>query len=351
MAQATTPRPVGPGQIPPPRPTRRGPRSTFASVATLARWQLRPTGRLLVLISLGLLIAVVLVCAIPLYVQVSLSAGIQHTLEEDPHNLALTIHANSQLFDKDKTSQIHDQLDSIVQENMGTHVAFPSAFSIQLGNIPYSQTANFRIVGTDMGPAARHVKLLKGRLPAPTSKNIIEMATTAENQNLLGLPLGKTVAFTFPVNTDRSQQLSSPLVLYFRLVGIIAPLDPTDTFWHGENLAPTIIVRGLTTLKTTPMLASNAEVMNMLEAITAQLSQFSSYVLPTDLYWYYPLDLSHLDINELADLTSSLNATLNAISNNPIDEPFVIGTTASGPLGVLQDYSNRVTVLQLPTSC
>ena len=351
MAQATMPRPVGPGQTPPPRRARRGPRSTIASMATLARWQLRPTGRLLVLIGLGLLTAVVLVCAIPLYVQVALSAGIRHTLEANPQNLALTVHANSQLFDTGRTSGVQSQVDSLVQENLGANVVLPSAFSIQFGSIPYSQTAAFRIVGTDIGQAVRHVKLLKGRLPASTSKNIIEMATTAEDQRLLGLPLGKTVSFTFPVNTGQPHPLSLPPTLHFQLVGIIASPDPTDTYWHGEDLAPSIMASGLALIKTVPMLASNVEITNMLEAITARLPQNASYGVPIDLYWYYPFDFSHLDINDLADLTTSLNATLTTISNNPIDEPFVNATTASGPLSVLQDYSNRTTVLQLPTSC
>lgn len=351
MAQATRPRAMETGQTPPPRRARRGPRSTVASMATLARWQLRPTGRLLVLISLGLLTAVVLVCAIPLYVQVALSAGIRHALEANPQNLVLTVHANSQLFDTGRTSGVQSQLDSLVQENLGAHVVLPSAFSIQFGSIPYSRTASFRIVGTDIGRAARHVKLLKGRLPASTSKNTIEMATTAADQSLLGLPLGETVSFPFPVDASQLYPPSPPPTLHFQLVGIIAPPNPTDAFWHGEDLAPSIRASGLSLIKTVPMLASNAEVTNMLEAITARLVQNASYNLPIDLNWSYPFDFSHLDINDLANLTNSLNATLTTISNNPIDEPFVNATTASGPLSVLQDYSNRITVLQLPISC
>src|SRR5690348_12903531 len=114
MAQATMPRPTGPGKTPR-RHARGGPRSMFSSVATLARWQLRPTGRLLVLIGLGLLTAVVLVCAIPLYVQVSLSAGIRHALATNPQNLALAVHAQSQIFDSTAIDQMPDQLNDLVQ--------------------------------------------------------------------------------------------------------------------------------------------------------------------------------------------------------------------------------------------
>ncbi len=351
MAQATMPRPVGPGQTPPPRRARRGPRSTFSSMATLARWQLRQTGRLLVLIGLGLLTAVVLVCAIPLYVQVSLSAGIRHTLETNPQNLALTVHAGSLVYRSDRVQAVQSELNSLVQESLGTYVGHRPDFSIQFGNIPLSDTAGFRIVGKDSEQAVTHVKLLKGRLPASTSKDIIEMATTAENQQLLGLPLGKIVSFGLPVSTIRGRPISPPPMLHFQLVGIIAPLDPSDAFWHGENLAPSIIANGLALLKTAPMLASNTEIINMLETITNTLPAGASYSLTIDLYWYYPFDFSRLDINDLPTLTTNLNAVLTSVSNNPIDEPYVNGTVASGPLSVLQDYSNRTTVLELPTSC
>lgn len=353
MAQATMPRPVEPGQTPPPRRARRGPRSTFASMATLARWQLRQTGRLLVLIGLGLLIAVVLVSAIPLYVQVSLSAGVRHTLAADPQNLSLTVHAQSHLFDSTVVQQLPYALNSTVENNLGSSVASTPDLSVQVSGLPFSKSSFVSLLGTDTRQATRHAKLLKGRLPAPSSRNTIEIATTAENQHTLGLPLGKKFSLPFPINSPPGVS-GKPVYLQFQLVGIIAPPDVDDVFWHGQNLTRSAYARGLLIITLVPVLASNSELMNMLQQISsphlANGDDGTRFQVPVDLYWYYPFDFSRLDINELPDLTRNLNAVLTTFSNNPVQPPFVVATSASGPINVLQDYSRRIAVLELPTS-
>src|SRR5260370_16234703 len=99
MAQLTTTRPAGQPR-PNPRPrTRRGTTSTVSSIATLARWQLRQTWRLLIVTGVGLLAAVVLVCMIPLYAQVSESAGLRHALTADPQSSYFEVVTQTQLSD------------------------------------------------------------------------------------------------------------------------------------------------------------------------------------------------------------------------------------------------------------
>ncbi len=46
----------------------------------LARWQLRQTRSLLLVAGIGIVIAVILICTIPLYAQVAISAGIRDSL-------------------------------------------------------------------------------------------------------------------------------------------------------------------------------------------------------------------------------------------------------------------------------
>ncbi len=98
MAQINYDPSSGPRKTAPRPRARSGTRSTIPSIVTLARWQLRQTWRLLIAIGLGMLLAVVLVCAIPLYVQVSLSAGLRHTLAEDPQNSILACRPRASFF-------------------------------------------------------------------------------------------------------------------------------------------------------------------------------------------------------------------------------------------------------------
>jgi putative ABC transport system permease protein len=350
MAQATIPQ-LAEADNPPPGRARRRPRTSLSALATLAGWQLRQTGRLLALIGLGLLTAVVLVCAIPLYLQVSLSAGVRHALEADPQNLALSVHAQSQILQSEALSTIQDEISALVHTHLAAHTARTPDLSLQISALRASSTGFLLLVGTDTRQAAHHVRLLSGRLPATHSGDSIEVAMTAENQHFLGLLPGKTFSLPFPLLPAPA----TPTRLQFRLVGILAPPASSDVFWHGTALTPSIYAQGSSLIHLVPALASNSEILTALDRLSAPhlsggIDDGTRFQIPVDLYWYYAFDFSHLDSNALPDLSTGLNAVLTTLSNNPIDEPFIVGTSASGPIAVLQDYSNRIAVLQLPTS-
>src|SRR5450755_912836 len=82
------------------RSTKKGPRRgglmLLFSTVRLARWQIRKTWWLLLVTGLGILIAVVFVCSIPLYAQIAISAGIRDALSTDPVGPYVTVHSISQ---------------------------------------------------------------------------------------------------------------------------------------------------------------------------------------------------------------------------------------------------------------
>lgn len=353
MAQTTTIRPAGPGKMPPKRHVRTYPRSTLASMATLARWQLRQTGRLLVLIGLGLLAAVVLVCAIPLYVQVSLSAGLRHTLAADPQNLFLTAQAQGTRFDAQTIEDVQTSLDGIVQGDMGNTISVPSDLSIQVPGLPVNKQVSISAVGMDAQQASAHAKLLQGRLPAVSSGDTIEFVTTAQNQLYLGVHLNQTFTLPFQLISGLTPK---PIVIKvkFRLVGIIAPPDTNDVFWHGESLVTSSSSQGLGTLEQVPVLVSNSQLIDVLEQIfSSPTAAFARLSAPFNIYWYYNFNFANVDINHLSDLSTALNSALTNISgySAPNMAPAVMNLAATGPLDILQSYGERVTVLNLPTSC
>src|SRR5579875_839791 len=351
MAQIVATRPSEPRKVQPKLHVRSGTRSTFSSVVTLARWQFHQTWRFLLVIGVGMLLAVTLVCAIPLYVQVSLSAGLRHTLAENPQNEYLTISAQSSLFSSDELQSVQLQLTQIVRSELGATTTGSPALSVQVPAITVTSTsfstAMMQLVGTDTRQAARHVRLLRGRLPAPTSGNTIEFAAVAQGQKDLNLQLNKTFALPFGLEQS-GQPITNHIDL--RLVGIIAPTDGSDIFWHGETFEPGVYL----TQENLPVLVSNSELINVLDDLSSTAQQFyppARFVVPVSIYWYYAFDFSHLDINHLSDLTSSLTQVLTTISNNPQVPPYIVGTTSLGPLSILQSYTDRVTVIKLPISC
>jgi len=355
MAQTTTARPAPPRKPAPQRRARRGTRSTFSSMVTLAGWQLRTTWHLLMVIGLGILAAVVLVCAIPLYVQVSLSAGIRHTLASDPQNLYMSVHAQSQLFSSSSTQGVQQQLTGDLQGNLGNMISGTPTLSTQM-LMDQAPNTFLRVTGEDVSHASGHVKLLQGRLPAQNSGDTLEFAATAQGAHDLGLQLGKVFTLKYflvhPLSVPPIPPTAEPIKL--QLVGIIAPADASDLYWHSETFMPEIRKQGLQTFETLPILASNTEMMGILDQLSrgpGALHDGTQFANPPDLYWYYNFDFSHLDINQLPNLIAGLKSSLTDVSNNPQAPPYVLGTTASGPLNVLQGYTGRVTVVELPTTC
>lgn len=354
MAQSTTTRPSasGPRKSAQRPRVRSGTRSTVSSMFTLARWQLRQTWWLLIVIGVALLASVVLVCALPLYAQVSESAGLRHSLESDPRNLYLTVHATNPLFSPDSINGVQQALTQDIQGALGAVAPDQPDLSVQISTLNLGPTSFIRLVGSDVSHARGHAKLVQGRLPAQTSGEVIEFVSTTQGLQGLHLQLGQTMR----VKYNLVDQSNKPTVEYLtlRLVGVMQQTDSSDMFWHGETFAPENFDVGLNTLTRYPMLVSNAELMNELARLSQpaiQANNGSQFNNPSDTFWYYRFDFSHVDINHLQDLTNSLKSILTTVEHNPEAPPYVVDTTATGPLSVFQDYADRVTVIGLPVLC
>ncbi|MGH2506268.1 MAG: FtsX-like permease family protein [Ktedonobacteraceae bacterium] len=363
MAQSTKARPAGQPQ-PAPR-ARKGTYTTISSIGVLARWQLRQTWRLLIIMGVGLLAAVALVGMIPLYAQVSGSAGLQHALETDPQSDYIQVHAQNLLFGTEALNAVQDQLTQIIQSELGSAISTPPDLSVQVSTLNFTPNASptvvprgvntfVRLLGADVSQATKRVQLLHGRLPTPTSNGVIEFAVPTLTQSDLHLQLGQT--FTLPFNiVDQTNQVT-PHNLTFRLVGVFAPFSSNnpDLFWHGETFVPEVFTRGLAMFQRYPLLVSNNELMDEFNALSMAAIQGPSgandpqFTSNPDTTWYYRFDFAHLDINHLSDLITSVNSILGIINHNPEEPPYVSETTSTGPLSALNDYSHRATVVALP---
>lgn len=358
MAQSTKTRPVGQPQ------QRKGTSTTFSSIGVLARWQLRQTWRLLIIMGVGLLAAVALVGMIPLYAQVSESAGLRQALEANPASAFIQVNAQNPLFDSNTLGNVQDQLTQIMQQELGSNIVATPDLSVQVATLNFTPNASLihppqnantfvRLLGADVGQATGHVQLVQGRLPAPTSNGVIEFAVPSPTQHDLNLQLNQTFTLPFGIVDQTSQTTYHNLT--FRLVGVFAAFAPNnhDLFWHGETFMPEIFSRGLALLQRYPLLVSNNELMNEFDALSStvipQDAQNSpQFVSNPDTTWYYRFDFSHVDIKHLPELITGVNSVLGIINHGPQAFPYVTDTTSLGPLSVLNTYGNRVTVVALP---
>ncbi len=327
------------------RPLRQSDEHRLTATLTLAWWQLRLTWRLLLVATSGVLAAVILVCTVPLYSQVALSAGLRDTLKTstDP---AITIHSVAHLISRAALQKASTQIQQDLQVNVGDFLA-GSQFSAQSADLPFGEFNQIQLNGWSMKDAQRHVKLLQGRLPIDTSTQL-EAAITAETANNLHVAVGKQIQLEIPFINSQANLINYRLTL--SIVGIFAPGQATESFWHGTTFAS----RALDTKGSLyPVLVANTSYLENLEAASNPIrggdpQNGTSLEYPTDLYWYYNFAFDTLNINHIDDLINGLNNVLVLITNQPVEEPFVDKTTSDGPIDLLLGYNDRVAVARIP---
>jgi putative ABC transport system permease protein len=329
-----------------PRSTQNQPhQSGLSGTITLAFWQLRLTWRLLLVSGAGVLAAVILVCTVPLYSQVAMSAGLRDTLNSSD-DAAITIHSVAHLISVSATQKVSTQVQQNLQQNIGQFLG-TSQFSAQSAGLPFGKYNEIQLIGWSMNTVGRHVKLVAGRLPQDAG-NVLELAITPETAQDLQLTIGSAFTVNVPFLNADDVLVQAPLSL--QVVGIFQPAAPAESFWHGTSFdSQTLGQQGALY----PSLVANTSYISAMAVASntasgGDLQNDTTLQYPTDLYWYYSLDTTHLDSNYLDQLSNGLNNVLVSVSDQPVDEPFIDKTTSTGPLNLVDSYNDRITVARIP---
>lgn len=349
------------------RSTKMGPRrwssALLPSLVKLARWQMRKTWRLLFVTGLGILIAVVFVCAIPLYSQIAISAGIRDALSSDPLGPYVSIHALSTQVGISPINDVTQQIQQEIHRQLGSFVSrgdplrSPDVqFSVQAQQMkilfhdltPVQGESRLTVVGETLSQARSRLKLLTGRLPASNSLDL-EIAITPETAAALNITAGSLLTVQeYAGNIPPSQQALRNITLH--VVGIFKQVNSGDPYWHKEDFLPSQEVPDRPPIY--PVLASNDTLLNTLGQVRTSTSAGNElvYLVPVDLFWYYRLDISHVDVNNLGNLVGGLNKVLTTLSDNPVSPPYVMETQSIGPLSTLAAYNNYISVVRIPAT-
>ncbi|HLH61971.1 MAG TPA: FtsX-like permease family protein [Ktedonobacteraceae bacterium] len=360
----------------PRKPHPRG-NNPFNSAITLSLWQLRRTWRFLLLIAVGILTAVVLVCLVPLYSSVAISAGFRDALKTAPSGPYVIVHSTAAAFSPYVIQRDESQVDAEAHFALGQYIDGPQVISIR-NSLPLYELQSraprgksmlllskdqLALLGFPISQASQHLQLLQGRLPLDAA-HTLEIAITPRAAALLHLTTGSTIftQFAYDIHLNyypynEAETLKLPL----HIVGIFTASSQNDPFWHGETFAPGPLAQ------TSPSAAEQPErypalvpnqamltvINQMLSAAIAPLGSGLtvpdlSLAFPFDLYSYYALDTTRLDIHSIDDFNSRLNAVVNDLSNYPFDPPFFDQTSTIAPLDALAGYSSRITVISAP---
>ncbi|MDQ2904943.1 MAG: FtsX-like permease family protein [Chloroflexota bacterium] len=326
---------------------------------TLAFWRVRRTWGMLLATGVGIIAAVLLVCVVPLYTQITMTGGLRGSLTAAPQNADVTAQAFSERV---YTSVINDtttKLDQKFHSRLGPYLA-PPHFSMETiptfifdKNVPPINQTYF--VTEPMEQARHHLSLLQGRLPSsnidtttisPQAGADIEIALTQEEASLFNLHLGSVISTAETYKYLSIKSIDVPLRLH--IVGIFTPAAQ-DGFWHQHDFQH--VIRGLQIKgEIITVLTSNESLLSVLNKLT-QSPELDGYTLkgPIDLFWLYRFAPERVSIDDLdAMLNGVKSIQLDIFNDTTLDqEPLIEHTGAGLPTSTLQDYQSRVPVARV----
>jgi putative ABC transport system permease protein len=315
----------------------------FVRTVALSLWRLRQTWRMLLVSGLGVLAAVMLVCAVPLFSQVAMSAGLRDRIAQIQQSPALTLTGVTWNPPPDLLSSARPQIDRVVRGELGAYLSAdaPSAFlqfyagGTQAGGAAFGGQG-LTIYGVDVNSDTAAYTLTAGRLPSKLS-DTLELAVPQALASAYSLHVGDTQALSI-------QGPQGPQAVHVTLVGILAhPL----AFNSAENYTYGPFPEGqVSSSPSQPdgVLAS----ADTVAGVYATLGGQSNNMPPLVYSWTYHLDLSRLSVDSLSDFSDRLDA-LNSRDQEALNNGLGLGLYENDSVrGILQEYVGRVIVAQIP---
>jgi putative ABC transport system permease protein len=349
----------------PARRRRKTPGATLPGVVTLARWRVRQTWRLLLVTGLGIVAAVMLVCAVPLYSDVSQSIGLRGVISTSYQSSDIVVDSLSAIASKARIEQATSNLNTEFSNKLGPYLK-PLEFSIHVQPspiytdrptlcsgraMPYLSCNLIEFVGASMAQARSHLHIVQGRLPqdsGQTGDTTLDIAFSQDLARQYHFTLGSIITMSFSIGLLPH----APVVTLVKVhvVGIVA-LDANDPYWHG-NTYQGVTEPGVPSREIYTALASNDALLTLFEAGFANpaVRPGASLDVPLELSWFYPLDPSRIVINNLDSILNQVNSVQVDVSNSPrYNQGLYLGqATVVLPSDILQRYHDRIAVAQVP---
>ncbi len=358
--------------IPARLPSRHRKNLVFTTI-TLAVWRLRQTWRMLLLTGLGTVAAVMLVCAVPLFSEIALSAGLRGVLQSDPGASHLTVQTNNDLTSAAQAQQEQRQIDELVHHDMGSYITQNPTFSISLSELTITpggsssptstatgqqagnNTYPLQIVGIDSDSMLQHVSLLSGRTPQASSQ-ALEIMLTQSMASSLNAPVGTLISANLP---QFGQSNGVPPSIPLLVSGIYTVKQSNDPVFNsglyfgtrsiGSGGSAGVVGKLGGPAGMILAVASNQAMFSALSRVQASFNIGSNTVFPglSPFNWYYTIDLSHVTSNNVGDLSQRVNTLLNNLTG-------IDGYSPDGPpTSLLEDitlFTVQIIIAQVPVT-
>ena len=336
------------------RPPWRRRRNLVLPTLTLALRRLRQTWRMLLLTGLGTVAAVMLLCAVPLFSEIALSAGLRGTLAGDPGASQLVVQTNTELTSAAEVAKAQQQIDQLVHRDMGIYVPQSSRFSVTLNELNIvslyrkgqsSSSYPLQIVGIDNDELSEHVSVLRGTAPRD-NPHALEIMLTQNMADSLNAKIG--TVFTVDLPEFGGQGALVPLLV----TGIYATRESNDPLFScnvfycgfgefsGVQGQPVVTGPGGGLPVLVKAVASNQAILSIVSRLqTRNAATGHAFPGSSPFNWYYTIDLSHVTVNNIGDLSQRLYTLLNNLQGLPGYAPDRPPTSLQNDLSQFQAQS------------
>ena len=306
--------------------------SPFSSVMTLASWRLRRTWFLLLITTLGMVAAVVLTCAVPLFSTITTTGSLRSVLREQSDSTQLEFDMNPLGISSRLVHDLQQQVNPIFRQSLGQYVSSPAQFALTAENLgiilptPTEGTAGYalHVQAALMMQAAPHIRLIQGRLPHVTSNpaHEVEIMVTPDSIGPLHVHLGSLMTLSLPFYTaftDPTQQdglaKSQNAAFKVHIVGLFTVSTSEVSYWHGKDFKAYNTGSGRNVTIHYSMLFPAEGLFGIYDGLGKQYHidvPFSTF--GNTLSWYYNLDPLRISVTQLNDLITRV-ANVKTIIN------------------------------------
>ncbi len=339
----------------------------------VARSQLRQTWRLVTLIGISMVVAAILVCAVPLFSRLTVTTGLRSALAADPDNTLLLASGYPTTISSAGLHSAQNTIDLDVRNDVGQYLSPSPA--------PYMQMQGFRVLwqtnkapdkanprtagdtidllGTTPAVAAAQSKLLQGRWPQVSSSaapgaNTVEIALTADAAAQMGLVVGQSVPIAITYRQAPYGTFTRTLTL--SVVGTFTIPARIDTFWSASTFHP--VPRGQQGGYAYKALVASDALLATTDALGLASSGGHQTGISTDglnqFIVAYRLDPTRISVDNINDLIDELGQLQVGITDDFSGGRDIIGVGIHGDAfnqnGALQRFRDRMMVPQMPVT-
>lgn len=206
----------------------------------LALMRFTRSWRLLLAVALGMLVAIVLICTVPLYNSLIANVQLQQVLHDAGSlRLNLEVRVQSDSVSAATHSSLDGTVSSLSQRYLAPYVQQASTYyatsePVLLGkagehnyNLADVRTPQLAFEAFDYSATAPHMHFVAGQPPQASSGDTAQIIITEEMAHYEKLKVGDSLlAINFG---DHAHQVA------LRIVGIWTPTDPNDAYWNGQT--------------------------------------------------------------------------------------------------------------------